>query len=527
MNLNLIYQGINYNFDLRKDINLKYVQDIASKLISKDSSTFELLYKNLFLSQYENSTPMKDIVKDDKNICIIISSKDKNKLQTIDGNKKLKRIKDLEQGRNTGNLNNLKIMLNSPILTPINSKNKSVNQDFKEIRNKNKKSLEYITENTVFEDIYNLKENEIFLLMNNLSQKIKEYDDVLYKKFKSNSKSNNQLSLYEKVIIEYKDKQISFLKKLNEYFKNENDFFSGEFQLEEFCNELNKYNNPKHIIYNNDNNINNSFNSLNGNFKNISKAKSKIKLIDNTNSKNKRNIKENKKLPLLSNNKIKNNRYFLSQTKNGSNNTINSEDSDNSNFEEEKKFFQNSKYFSDNKKQKNKNVIKEYKKELLNKTENQDIKNNKNSKILQNNIINKSKINKNIKNSINNNIDPYNTNDNKNTIQNTTTQPKIGNSLVVNNKKNLSKINLIHKSKTIKSNQRINTFGNIQKKNKIDILFETESENKIVDSSEISQNEKDLSKNGEESNYILSNKRITKNTKDRKKIGSNIYDFLI
>ena len=524
MNLNLIYQGINYNFDLRKDINLKYVQDLASKLINKDSSTFELLYKNSFLSQYENSTPMKDIVKDDKNICIIISSKDKNKLQTIDGNKKLKRIKDLDEGRNTGNMNNLKIMLNSPILTPINSKNKSVNQDFKEIKNKKKKYLEYITENKVFEDIYNLKENEIFLLMNNLSQKIKEYDDVLYKKFKSNSKSNNQLSLYEKVIIEYKDKQISFLKKLNEYFKNENDFFSGEFQLDEFCNELNKYNNPKTIIYSNDNNINSSFNSLNDNFKNISKAKSKIKLIGNTNSKNNRNIKENKKLPLLSNNKIKNNRYFLSQTKNGSNNTINSEDSENSNFEEEKKFFQNSKYYSDNKKQKNKNVIKEYKKELLNKTENQDIKNNNNSKILKNNIINNSK---NLKNSINNNIGSYNTNDNKNTIQNITTQPKIGNSLVGNNKKNLSKINLIHKSKTIQSNQRINTVGNIQKKNKIDILFETESENKNVDSSEISQNEKDLSKIGEESNYILSNTRIRKNTKERKKIGSNIYDFLI
>ena len=43
MNIDLIYQGNKYNFDLRKDINLKYIHNLASKLIDKDISTFDLI----------------------------------------------------------------------------------------------------------------------------------------------------------------------------------------------------------------------------------------------------------------------------------------------------------------------------------------------------------------------------------------------------------------------------------------------------------------------------------------------------
>ena len=263
MNITLSYQGINYNFDLRKDINIKYIHDLASRLISKDSSSFELLYKNKTLSQYENTTLMKDLIKDDKNICIIISQKYKNAMN--DENKRIRKIKDLEKSRNSSKNNDLQIMITTPSITKVSSKSMNINQNFNQFRNK-RKSPEYISENKVFEDIYNLKENEIFSLMNNLSRKIKEYDDILYKKYKNNF--NNKLSSYEKIIIDYKDKQITFLKKLNEYLSNEQDFLSGEIQLDEFYNELKQYNNQKNIIiYNNDNIINNSFKSLNRNLK--------------------------------------------------------------------------------------------------------------------------------------------------------------------------------------------------------------------------------------------------------------------
>ena len=186
MNIDLIYQGKSYNFDLRKDSNIKYIQGLASKLIGKDSSTFDLFYKNICFSDYEDTILIKDLVENDNNISILIIEKGKKNLLSIDKKLKLKKKIDLDQSNNTANINNLKIMLNSPLTSPINSKNKNTNQKLNISQNKTNKKSEYLTENKVFEDVYNLKENEILSLLNDLSQKIKEYDDVLYKKFKNN-----------------------------------------------------------------------------------------------------------------------------------------------------------------------------------------------------------------------------------------------------------------------------------------------------------------------------------------------------
>ena len=201
MNIDIIYQGKNYNFDLRKDVTLKYIQDLASKLIKKDCSSFELFYKNYCFSDYEDTILMKDLVKDDNDISILIIEKDKNNnLFFNNSKKKVKKKKiDLEKSINSVNINNLKILLNTPIISPINSKNTMSSQHRYENK-KEKNRIEYISENKVFEIVYNLKENEIFSLMKNLSQKIKKYDDILYKKFKKNNKNNNsELSSYEKI----------------------------------------------------------------------------------------------------------------------------------------------------------------------------------------------------------------------------------------------------------------------------------------------------------------------------------------
>ena len=269
MNIEFIYQGNNYNFDLRKDITIKYIQDLASKLISKDTSSFDLLYKNDLLSEYKDSTLMKDLTKDDTNINIIIIKKGKNGFLL---NEKLRQLKlrELDQNKNNINIIKLKSNLNTPLtISSINSKKKNSNQNLSLFHNKKN---EYISENKVFEEVHNLKDNEIFSLMNYFSRKIKEYDNTLYKKYKNNNKSNSkELSLYEKNIFDFKDKQINFLKKLIGYFdNNEEDFNSGILPLTEFYNDLKAYNNPKKIIiYKNfDNNKNKELNNNNQNSNN-------------------------------------------------------------------------------------------------------------------------------------------------------------------------------------------------------------------------------------------------------------------
>lgn len=525
MNIDLIYQGKNYNFDLRKDVNIKYIQDLASKLISKDSTTFELLYKNMVLSELENTTLLKEIAKEDNNISIIITTKDKVSMLFTDKTKKLKKIKDINLLKNISNINGLKIMLNSSLTSPINSNNKSANLSIDILNNKkNKNPVEYISENKVFEEVYNSKENEIYSLMNILSGKIKEYDNVLYKNYKNNGKiNNNEVSSYEKNIIEFKDKQITFLKKLINYFNvNESEFICGNISLNDFYLDLQLYDNTKELIIPN-NNIKNKF--LSNNSKKKSEGKKKI-----TEGNFQRNNNDIKKLPLLPNNKIKGNKYFLSQN----NNTINSDDKseNNSDFEEKKDIFKGHMFNSVNKNSKNKKLIKEKKVELLNKTENKEKKINSN--IFKNNTINAKNNNSKSKNkyTFNKAISLSNTNDNTNTSQNTTSQGKVAKANIINNKKKGSKYNLLCKSKTLVQDHRVNTVINSTNKNRLNALFEEVPQKLEVisnNSSEISGSNKesknDLSKIYEENNTFTRTKHNSKIK--NKRIGNNIFDFLI
>ena len=539
MNIDLIYQGTNYNFDLRKDINIKYIQDLASKLISKDSSTFNLIYKNINLSEFQNTTPIKEIAKDDNNISIIIATKEKLKMLFTEKNQTTQKLKEINQLKSANNVNNLKTMLNSPIITPINSKNKSTNLSIEIFRNKKKKkSADYISENKVFEEIYISKENEIYSLMNILSEKIKEYDDILYKNYKNNNKSyNSELSLYEKNIIDFKDKQISFLKKLLNYFNvHERDFLCGNVPLNEFYLDLKLYNNSKDFFtitnneYKKNKTINNSY------------KKNNIGLVKLKEENYTRNINEFKKLPIISNNKTKNNiKIYLSENNynNKNNNTINSEDSNEnkSDYEDNKALLKGHLFNSNIKKVKNKKVNNDKKKELLSKTENKENKEKElNSKLFKNNN-NNNTINTNKNNNTNNNkqynfnkiISLSNTND---TSQSTILQSKMAKATTINTKKKETKTNLLIK------NKRLNTIGNnhSMNKNKINALFEdlpNKQENTSMNnSSEISESSKesknDLNKIDEES-YIRNFGKTKHNNKlnKSKKIGNNVFDFLI
>ena len=101
MNINLIYQNNSFNFDLRKDISINYLEDLASKLINKDKSSFELLYKDSILSENKNSL-LKDVIKTEKNIPINISTKIKSKNMLP----KIKLIKNINNSDNSNEASN-------------------------------------------------------------------------------------------------------------------------------------------------------------------------------------------------------------------------------------------------------------------------------------------------------------------------------------------------------------------------------------------------------------------------------------
>jgi len=178
MNIDLIYQKNAFNFDLREDIYVKYLQDLSSKLISKDKSTFSLLYKKKDLSKYpdfllkdlintkENNIPIEIVLKNnskpkDKKILPKINIYKSIKIDSIEKHHKPNKLLNKTEIYNLSNKENLVKDLED------NSKQNYSSDKYRNSRN-NK-----IVKNEVFEALYNSKESEILALMNNFSQIIK------------------------------------------------------------------------------------------------------------------------------------------------------------------------------------------------------------------------------------------------------------------------------------------------------------------------------------------------------------------
>ena len=244
-----VYKNNSFNFNVKNDVSIIYLKNLVSKLIQKDKTSFDLFYNNQILS--ENNLSLLEISKNESSIIIIIclkkfSNPNKNnikmKLPLLTLPNKLNDNQIEDEKKNILNLNQSEISSDSHS-KDVNPKSNIYSK--RKNNNKIKKKKEkYISINKVFEDVYISKDEEIISLMKNFGNKILEYDDTLYKKYKTSvDKNNSQLLIYEKNIINFLDKQIQFFKNLINYFDNtESSFYKYNINLEEFYLELSNYN---------------------------------------------------------------------------------------------------------------------------------------------------------------------------------------------------------------------------------------------------------------------------------------------
>ena len=256
MHINFIYKNNNFNFDIKNDVSIVYLKNLVNKIIKRDNSSFDLFYNNKILS--EKGPSIFNIAKNETSIVIIISLKNTSKSKKTLNDSKFKlpvlttsnkpNISQTESYfKNNANSNESDIFSESEIKDLKHCAKALSRKNFDQFQKK------YITINKVFEDLYKLKEGEIYKLMKNIENKILEFDNVLYKNYKNSSnKDNSQLILFEKNIIDFKDRQIQFLKKiLNNFDSKESSFFSmGKINLDDFYLELSNYNKPN-IYYRN------------------------------------------------------------------------------------------------------------------------------------------------------------------------------------------------------------------------------------------------------------------------------------
>ena len=342
MNINLVYEGKDYNFDIPNGVTIDYLKELSSKIFNSEKELLDLIYNNEKVSNSDNNILIRDLIPDGetnavltvqlnknlknnsnnnnkkitplvnlkrKNIVGIINEDDENipsENNEKNENKKNQKIekKNTLNTENTENIENTKISKNvekennsdNPTKNGKESKNSNnsflINTNTNSISNNNTKKnnkmklifnsgVEKIVNNNfnlllenskkiLFETKYIKKNNILLTLIKQFNDKIRKIHTILYKKFKnsgltSNNISHNississhntsrtssinnisinnnyfyELSLYEKKLLNFQDKQIEFYKNLLEIMKNyDNDDDINLNKLKEFYNKL-------------------------------------------------------------------------------------------------------------------------------------------------------------------------------------------------------------------------------------------------------------------------------------------------
>ena len=278
----IIFKNVTYNLEIKEDISIINLKNLVSKQIKRVKTSFDLMYNQKILPDDELS--LFSITKGARNARIkVLLKRSHSNNNKISLNKKIElplipsSSKINITTNEDSNLKFPKLNLNETE-TNSNSSSKELNkisesfQTPKSCKKVNQRNIEYKTKNKVFEDIYKNKEETIINLMNELKNKILELDDVLYRKNKKGYNKNNKIVIYEKNIINYKDKQIQFLKNLLQNFEGKKTPFSEEeINLSNFYFELSNYNTNKNTnifiqnysLKNGKKNINSTFNKEN------------------------------------------------------------------------------------------------------------------------------------------------------------------------------------------------------------------------------------------------------------------------
>ena len=286
MNINLNYEGKNYNFDVPKNVKLDYLKELSSKLFKSDKKLLELMCNNIKIDGKNEDILIQDLIPKDKTSTIL----------TVQMNEDLQ--KDKIQNKEL-----------SPPKKSIEVKTvKKENKGNKNILSNNNDEL---YENRLFIANYIKKSNELFLTIKNFNDKIKEIDNKLNRKMKNfNIDSDNnifyyELSLFEKRVIDFQNSQINYYKELIHILnKNDNGDEIKEINFDTFYNKI--------LLNNYEDTLDNEY-KPNKTKKNKYKFLPNIEKINNSKSINKVGRYEditdliNNKLPILKNIKSKKN----------------------------------------------------------------------------------------------------------------------------------------------------------------------------------------------------------------------------
>ena len=62
MNINLIYEGKDYNFDIPNSVTIDYIKELSSKIFNSDKALLDLLYNNKKFENKDDNTLLRDLI---------------------------------------------------------------------------------------------------------------------------------------------------------------------------------------------------------------------------------------------------------------------------------------------------------------------------------------------------------------------------------------------------------------------------------------------------------------------------------
>ena len=302
MNINLVYEGKDYNFDIPNGVTIAYLRELSSKIFNSEKELLDLIYNNKKVNNNDDNILIRDLIpegetnavltvqlnkkvnspKDSKKIPLVnlrqksihnTIKEDENESDKIKIDKDNNNNNDNDNGKSTiKKLDKKKIKLFEPLVSKEIKKYISNNTNNSKVKLGVEKINYNILENDIvkkmmFEMTYIKKYNELISLIKEFNEKTKKIYLILYKKCKKSGSINNsisndissaiinntsrstlklnannnsfyELSLYEKKVINFLEKQILYYKNLLETIKNYDNNNINYSQLNEFYNKL-------------------------------------------------------------------------------------------------------------------------------------------------------------------------------------------------------------------------------------------------------------------------------------------------
>ena len=138
MNINLVYEGKDYNFDVPNGVTIDYLKELSSKIFNSEKELLDLIYNNEKVKNNDDKTLIRDLIPDGETNAVLTVQINRNlKNNSNNNSKQIVPLVNLKQK------NIESIIKEADENIPSENNEKKENKKQKKNEKRNKDNLEY------------------------------------------------------------------------------------------------------------------------------------------------------------------------------------------------------------------------------------------------------------------------------------------------------------------------------------------------------------------------------------------------